>query len=146
MKAGALGLYEEALGTAGAGLLLRTACGRTLPLQVGRWCGPPDLADEDLLRRCRGPVLDIGCGNGALLLQLGGRVARGVGVDASAGMIERARRRAAGRGNLEFVQVTEPRLPFPDASFDVVTSLLSFRYLDWDPVTMEPLGTDAVGP
>jgi hypothetical protein len=45
MKAGALSLYEEALGTSGAGLLLRTTCGRALPLQVGRWCGPPDQAD-----------------------------------------------------------------------------------------------------
>ncbi|HET7231174.1 MAG TPA: class I SAM-dependent methyltransferase [Longimicrobium sp.] len=82
-------------------------------------------------------VLDMGCGNGALLLQLGGRVAHGVGVDASAGMIERARLRAAGRPNLEFVHITGPELPFPDASFDVITSLLSFRYLDWDPVMME---------
>lgn len=79
----------------------------------------------------------MGCGNGALLLQLGTRVAHGVGVDASAGMIERARRRAAGHANLDFVRVTGPSLPFPDASFDVVTSLLSFRYLDWDPVMME---------
>ena len=52
MKAGAIGLYEEALGLSDAGLLLRTACGRVLPLQVERWCGSPDLADEELLRRC----------------------------------------------------------------------------------------------
>ena len=42
MKAGAIGLYEEALSMSDAGLLLRTACGRALPLQVERWCGPPD--------------------------------------------------------------------------------------------------------
>jgi ubiquinone/menaquinone biosynthesis C-methylase UbiE len=82
-------------------------------------------------------VLDVGCGNGALLMQLGGRVAHGVGVDASAGMIERARMRAAGRPELEFVRIDGPVLPFPDASFDVVTSLLSFRYLDWDPIMNE---------
>jgi SAM-dependent methyltransferase len=35
------------------------------------------------------------------------------------------------------VQVDGPTLPFPDASFDVVVSLLSFRYLDWDPVMNE---------
>ena len=40
MKAGAIGLYEEALGRPDAGLLLRTACGRALPLQDGRWSGP----------------------------------------------------------------------------------------------------------
>jgi ubiquinone/menaquinone biosynthesis C-methylase UbiE len=81
--------------------------------------------------------LDVGCGNGALLMQLGDRVSHGVGVDASAGMIERARRRAAGRENLEFVRIDGPALPFPDASFDVVTSLLSWRYLDWDPLMNE---------
>ncbi|HEX8695218.1 MAG TPA: class I SAM-dependent methyltransferase [Longimicrobium sp.] len=82
-------------------------------------------------------ILDIGCGNGALLLQLGSRAAHGVGVDASAAMIEHARRRSAGVPTLEFVHVDGPALPFPDASFDVVTSLLSFRYLDWDPVMNE---------
>jgi ubiquinone/menaquinone biosynthesis C-methylase UbiE len=82
-------------------------------------------------------VLDVGCGNGALLLQLGARVSRGTGVDASAGMIERARRRAAAVPSLDFVHIDGPVLPFPDASFDVVTSLLSFRYLDWDPVMNE---------
>jgi ubiquinone/menaquinone biosynthesis C-methylase UbiE len=86
-----------------------------------------------------GPVrlLDVGCGNGALLLQLGARVSRGTGVDASAGMIERARRRAAHVPTLDFVRVDGPVLPFPDASFDVVVSLLSFRYLDWDPMMNE---------
>lgn len=82
-------------------------------------------------------VLDIGCGNGALLMQLGARVEHGVGVDASAGMIERARVRAAGRPELAFVRIDGPVLPFPDASFDLVTSLLSFRYLDWDPIMNE---------
>jgi SAM-dependent methyltransferase len=82
-------------------------------------------------------VLDVGCGNGSLLLQLGSHVAHGTGVDVSAGMIERARARAAGAPNLDFVRIDGPVLPFPDASFDVVTSLLSFRYLDWDPVMNE---------
>ena len=26
---------------------------------VARWCAPPDAADEELLRRCAGPVLDV---------------------------------------------------------------------------------------
>ena len=82
-------------------------------------------------------VLDVGCGNGALLSLLSARIASGVGVDASAGMIARARERAAGRGNLRFEVIEGPRLPLPDASVDVVISLLSFRYLDWDPIMRE---------
>src|SRR6185295_17365421 len=82
-------------------------------------------------------LLDIGCGNGALLQELAPRLAYGAGVDESAGILERARKRNAGRPNLEFFRVDSPRLPFPDASFDVVTSLLSFRYLDWDPLMSE---------
>ena len=33
--------------------------------------------------------------------------------------------------------INGPVLSFPDASFDVVTSLMSFRYLDWDPLLKE---------
>ena len=58
-------------------------------------------------------VLDIGCGNGALLLQLGERVESGVGVDASVGMIERARHRAAGMATLQFIHDRRPRTPLP---------------------------------
>jgi ubiquinone/menaquinone biosynthesis C-methylase UbiE len=83
-------------------------------------------------------VLDIGCGNGALLRKLSGRIASGTGIDFSPVMIELAAERARmEHPNLQFQTVREPKLPFPDASFDVVTSLLSFRYLDWDPIMNE---------
>jgi len=95
MNAGAIGLYEEALGMSDAGLLLRTACGRALPLQVGRWCGAPDLADEELLRRCRGPVLDIGCGPGRLTIALAERGIPVLGVDISRTAVARVHRAGA---------------------------------------------------
>jgi len=95
MKAGAIGLYEEALGLSAAGLLLRTACGRALPLQVERWCGPPDLADEELLRRCLGPVLDIGCGPGRLTIALAERGIPVLGVDISRTAVARVRQAGA---------------------------------------------------
>ncbi|HEV7699892.1 MAG TPA: class I SAM-dependent methyltransferase [Pyrinomonadaceae bacterium] len=82
-------------------------------------------------------VLDIGCGNGALLNALSGKISTGVGVDESAGMIEKARRRNSTIENLRFEKIDGPSLPFPDNSFDVVTSLMSFRYLDWDPLLAE---------
>ena len=82
-------------------------------------------------------LLDIGCGNGALLHALRDRLAYGAGVDESAAMIEKARQRNAGQPHLEFTTVNSPALPFADASFDVAISLMSFRYLDWDPLLSE---------
>jgi ubiquinone/menaquinone biosynthesis C-methylase UbiE len=87
----------------------------------------------------RGPlrVLDIGCGNGALLNALSERILSGVGVDESAAILDRARLRNSARLNLDFRKIDGPRLLFEDASFDVVISLMSFRYLDWDPLLSE---------
>lgn len=82
-------------------------------------------------------VLDVGCGNGALLRELAPYIASGAGVDESAAMLARARERNVDRPHLEFARVGTPALPFPDDSFDLVISLLSFRYLDWDPLMAE---------
>jgi ubiquinone/menaquinone biosynthesis C-methylase UbiE len=82
-------------------------------------------------------VLDIGAGNGALLCQFGARLGQSAGVDRSTAMINLAKQHAAALGNLEFHAISGPTLPFADASFDVVVSLLSFRYLDWDPMMNE---------
>ncbi len=82
-------------------------------------------------------VLDIGCGNGALLQALAPRIRQGVGVDASPRMVELARRRNGGRAHLRFDTIAGPVLPLSDASIDVAISMLSFRYLDWDPLLLE---------
>lgn len=82
-------------------------------------------------------VLDIGCGNGALLNALSERIGSGVGVDESSNIIDRARLRNSQIPNLRFEKIDGPVLPFEDASFDVVISLMSFRYLDWDPLLTE---------
>jgi ubiquinone/menaquinone biosynthesis C-methylase UbiE len=82
-------------------------------------------------------ILDIGCGNGALLNALSDRIGSGIGVDESEAILERARKRNVERSNLEFLKISGPVLPFDDSSFDVVISLMSFRYLDWDPLLHE---------
>ena len=82
-------------------------------------------------------VLDIGCGNGALLNALSDKIKSGMGVDESAGIIERAKIKNADKQNVKFQKITGPLLPFEDNSFDVVISLMSFRYLDWDPLLQE---------
>jgi SAM-dependent methyltransferase len=95
MRAGAIALYEEALREQAVPLVLRTADGRALPLQVSRWCGPPDAADEELLRHCRGPVLDVGCGPGRLTVALTERGIPALGVDISRAAVARTRRAGA---------------------------------------------------
>ena len=82
-------------------------------------------------------VLDVGCGNGALLAALAPLIERGIGVDASPPMLEKARHRARHEPNLEFQTVDGPALPVPDASVDVVLCVLAWRYLDWDPMAAE---------
>jgi SAM-dependent methyltransferase len=95
MMAGAIALYEEALGEPTGALVLRTADGRALPLQVSRWCGVPDAADEELLRQCRGPVLDVGCGPGRLTVALTKRGIQALGIDISLVAVARTRRAGA---------------------------------------------------
>jgi SAM-dependent methyltransferase len=88
-------LYDEALRGQPAALLLRTADGRAQPLQMSRWCGPPDAADEELLGHCRGPVLDVGCGPGRLTVALTERGIPALGVDISRAAVARVRRAGA---------------------------------------------------
>lgn len=76
-------------------LLLRTKDGRCLPLEVRRWCAPPDPVDEELLRRCVGPVIDVGCGPGRLTLALTERGIPALGVDIARAAVERARQAGA---------------------------------------------------
>ena len=106
MRTGAIALYEEALRDEIPALVLRAADGRALPLPVSRWCGPPDAADEALLRRCSGPVLDVGCGPGRLTVALTERGIPALGVDISRAAVTQARQAGApALDALEWVQL-----------------------------------------
>jgi SAM-dependent methyltransferase len=61
--------------------LLRLSDGRLLPLDVDRWAGPVTAADESLLARAQGPVLDVGCGPGRLTAALHRRGVAVLGLD-----------------------------------------------------------------
>lgn len=75
-------------------------------------------------------LLDLGTGTGALLRELARREERpheAVGVDASAAMLARAPTLPAG-WSLREADVTA--LPFPDASFEVVTAVYLLHVLE----------------
>jgi ubiquinone/menaquinone biosynthesis C-methylase UbiE len=86
-------------------------------------------------------LLDIGCGNGAFLRQISPKIENLHGVDASAGMLNVAKQKAATEkiSNVQFSKIMGPALPFADNQFDAIISVLSFRYLDWDPMVNEIL-------
>jgi SAM-dependent methyltransferase len=70
-------------------------------------------------------VLDLGCGGGLDVFLAADKVGprgKAIGIDMTPQMLERARRNAAGRTNVEFHQATIDRLPLPDASVDCVIS------------------------
>lgn len=94
MRVGALAPYERALRTGGP-LGLVDARGHHHPLDVNRWIGDVDAGDESVLARCRGPVLDVGCGPGRLVAALAVRDTPALGIDISAAAVRAARRRGA---------------------------------------------------
>jgi arsenite methyltransferase len=72
-------------------------------------------------------VLDVGCGAGTDTLvaaQMVGPEGRVVGIDMTREMLAKARDATAelGATNVELLEAEAERLPFPDASFDVVIS------------------------
>jgi ubiquinone/menaquinone biosynthesis C-methylase UbiE len=82
-------------------------------------------------------VLDVGCGPGvALRAYAGARRIAAHGIDYAANMVEFARRRteeAAPALTIDYRHASVLELPFPDGSFDVVTSSRCLMaLLDWE--------------
>jgi len=74
----------------------------------------------------KGLLLDIGCGTGLFVEKYRTGEGTAVGLDLSRGMIQQARRRCK---ESEFVIGTGETIPFSDASFDAIASLLAFSYM-----------------
>ncbi len=71
-------------------------------------------------------VLDFGCGNGRLLELFEGKSIIYTGVDQSGALIEKA------KGNYpdaRFLTINDPKIPFPDASFDVVFAVAALHHI-----------------
>jgi len=85
--------YADALRAGRGPLFLRRTDGWLLPLDVERWCAEPDPADLDVLGRCEGAVLDVGCGPGRLVAALAARGRRALGIDVSEAAVAHTVRR-----------------------------------------------------
>ncbi|MGE0734665.1 MAG: class I SAM-dependent methyltransferase [Alphaproteobacteria bacterium] len=94
-----------------------------------------DLIGEAQDRR----ILDVGCGDGDLAVQLAKRGAHVVGVDGSASMIEAARQRASReRVDTEFRIAAAQHLPFSPDRFDTVIAVTVLCFIaDAAPVLRE---------
>lgn len=89
-------------------------------------CEPPDLQERiyGLSRAAGLRVLDYGCGNGYVLQQFARNGAEVHGVDLTGRAVALSRARFAVRGLSGNFTVGDGRtIPFPDAHFDVVTSM-----------------------
>ncbi|WP_405997498.1 class I SAM-dependent methyltransferase [Streptomyces sp. NBC_00829] len=81
--------YTDALRAGRGPLFLRRPDGWLLPLEVERWCADPDAADLTVVERCRGAVLDIGCGPGRLVAALAALGQPALGIDVSCEAVAR---------------------------------------------------------
>ena len=74
-------------------------------------------------------AVDVGTGAGALALALAPIVREVVGVDPSPELLSRARERARGVPNVEFVEADGERLPFDDYSFDLAATIRTLHHV-----------------
>lgn len=86
---------------------------------------------EDLCISPAHRVLDVACGTGNTTIAAARRRATVVGLDFAPPLLEMARKRAEAEGvsGIEFVEGDARRMPFPDASFDMVVSTLGATFM-----------------
>jgi demethylmenaquinone methyltransferase/2-methoxy-6-polyprenyl-1,4-benzoquinol methylase len=85
----------------------------------------------DVLSRPGARVLDLCCGTGdmAFALRRRGKQAEITGADFSHTMLKLAAKKSLPEQRMKWIEADALRLPFPDESFDLVTSAFGFRNL-----------------
>jgi ubiquinone/menaquinone biosynthesis C-methylase UbiE len=82
-------------------------------------------------------VLDIGCGTGFVANHLASHYSQVIGVDKSAEMLEVAK--VSAPSNASFAVALAEKLPFEDATFDLVTAGAAYHWFDFDKAGTEIL-------
>lgn len=93
VAASPLDLYGSGLASDRPPPVLRARCGAVVRAPFERWLGPVEAADEDVLARARGPVLDVGCGVGRHVAALHAGGSSVLGVDIAPTAVRLALRR-----------------------------------------------------
>ena len=74
-------------------------------------------------------MLDVGCGAGQIAIPAARAGVKVTGIDIATNLVEQARARAAAEGlSIQFDEGDAEQLPYPDASFDVVVSLVGAMF------------------
>lgn len=90
---------------------------------------PSEMLCEHLDLHAGMRVLDVACGSGNTSLPAARRNCDVVGIDYVPALLDRARERAAAeRTAAEFIEADAEKLPFDDASFDAVVSVLGVMF------------------
>ena len=82
-------------------------------------------------------VLDVACGGGIVVCAFAPHVRHATGIDMTPAMLDQSRKLAARKGltNVTWMKGDVTTLPFPDASFSIVTTRFSFHHF-LDPVAV----------
>jgi ubiquinone biosynthesis O-methyltransferase len=113
----------------------------TLPAAYAAWRESmlgriTDELERDLILERTGPaagrrILDVGCGDGVLALELAERGAQVTGVDTSARMIAAARERAKRAGHdVTFEVASAEALPFSPGTYDAVVAITILCFVE----------------
>ena len=78
-----------------ADVVLRTDTGEALEFDLDRWHDRANAEERDVLASVDGPVIDLGCGPGRLVVSLASRGIPALGVDSSPSAVALARLRGA---------------------------------------------------
>lgn len=87
-------------------------------------------------------ILDVGCGTGRLLRSAHDRFPDAAleGVDAAAGMVREAETLTPPGTGIRYRQATAESLPFPDRTFDLVFSTMTFHHWSDQPGGIAEIG------